>query len=371
MSCDFHAMLPLLVSAGNDGFIKLWQLPPSVLGATPYWPQTPLHRHLPAPPPFSHAPSLGPPIFSSYAIHPGQWPDQVLFASPTTCTLLSKAPVTHPDARFSPRTSIKLWVSFVLDVLPSATSSSTDRPATAQHARLAARAQGPHAVPALVPLQAPLPPYARSDSAFRILGEAVVEAQNCVGDKMGWYRPLPGAGTEGGTEEPVFIVGTATPLPLGRDGADGGDEALYFFRPFATPPVPPPPAAPAATAPAMARFGSGSSSTSSGARASAARNAQLDAVAEALFPPGRDRAAHDFTPRLLPSAVAAVFPPSVGVAGDGVEARERVRVHWRAIAVAPGGASVVAVGDDGAVGVFRRRRRRSMGVEEDGELMKE
>ncbi|GAA6047229.1 hypothetical protein JCM3770_006961 [Rhodotorula araucariae] len=373
MSCDFHATLPLLVSAGNDGFIKLWQLPSSVLSATPYWPHTPLYRHPPTPPPFSHAPLIHPPIFSSYAVHPGQWPDQVFFASPTTCTILSKAPVTHPDARFSPRTGVKLWVPSVLDVLPSASSSAGDRCAAVGRARLAARAQGPQAVPALLALQAPLPPYARSDSAFRVLNEAVLETQTCVGDSIGWHRPLAGADTR--AEDPFFVVATATPLPVRAEAMN--EEALYFFRPFAPPPFAPTPASPTPAASSAIRPGgsssAGISATPARASAATARAAELDAAVDALFPPGRDRAAHDFTPRLLPSAVADVFPPSSTGAGAGRgwrnRERERERVHWRAVAVSPGGGDVVAAGDEGAVAVFRRRRRAEHDV--GGDEMRE
>jgi hypothetical protein len=33
------------------------------------------------------------------------------------------------------------------------------------------------------------PVDARSDSAFRIMYEAVLEDQNCIADKIGWFRP--------------------------------------------------------------------------------------------------------------------------------------------------------------------------------------
>ncbi|GAA5890359.1 hypothetical protein JCM8208_002791 [Rhodotorula glutinis] len=371
MSCDFHAALPVIVSAGNDGFIKLWQLPLSVLEATPFWPRTPLHRHPISPPPFAHAPVIGPPIFSSYAIHPGQWPDQVLFASPTSCTILSKAPVSHPDARFSPRTSVKLWAPTVLDVLPS--RSADRRTAAVERAHSLALAT-PESIeaPALLPPSASLPPYARSSSAFRVAYEAVVESQNCVGDSVGWFRPSPhsSAGRERDElGEPFFVIGTSTPLPVPAAGA-GADEALYFFRPFA--PIP---------------FGAGSgppsSTTSSAAHAhppfstistspvirrppsAAARAAEVDAAACALFPPDRDRSAHDFAPRLFPSAVVDVAT-SGGLQGG---AGTRAALHWRALAVGAGGTEVVAVGDGGSVAVFRAQRRA--GPEAQGVAMQE
>lgn len=294
---------------------------------------------------------IDPPVFSSYAIHPGQWPDQVLFASPTTCTILSKAPVTHADARFSPRTSVKLWTPTVLDVLPSRAGDA--RAAAVERTRSLAHAQGPHTVPSLVAPRAALPPNARSDGGFRVLYEAVVESQNCVGDSVGWYRPGPRspASAHGGPQEPFFVLGTATPLPVGT--AFSNDEALYFFRPFAPVPLGTAPAASSAGRPSVLTSSVATNGSSRRRATAKARSAELDAAAQALFPPDRDRTLHDFTPRLLPSAVADVLPP-----GDRRRALEgRQAVHWRALAVSADGKDVVAVGDGGAVAVFRGRRR--------------
>ncbi|GAA5854600.1 hypothetical protein JCM9279_005706 [Rhodotorula babjevae] len=360
MSCDFHATLPIIVSAGNDGFIKLWQLPPAVLEATPFWPRTPLHHHPASPPPFAHAPIIDPPIFSSYAVHPGQWTDQVLFASPTTCTILSKAAVTHPDAAFSPRTSVKLWSPTVLDVLPSC---SADRRAAAVERARRLDLATPEALgaPALLPPSAVLPPYARSDGAFRVLYEAVVESQNCVGDSVGWYRPAPRSPVDreqDGPSEAFFVLGTATPLPAPA-AAVGADEALYFFRPFSPIPLGPdarPPTTSSSSAAPFAPIHSTSRTPSATRRppSAAARAAEVAAAARALFPPERDRSAHDFTPRLLPSAVVDVFTSS---GGERAGAGGRRAVHWRALAVSARGTEVVAVGDGGAVAVFRAQLR--------------
>lgn len=364
---DFHATLPIIVSAGNDGFIKLWQLPPAVLSATPFWPHTPLHRHPPSPPPFAHAPIIDSPIFSSYAVHPGQWPDQVFFASPTTCTVLSKAAIMHPDARFSPRTSIQLWTPTVLDVLPSRTAER--RAAAVERARsLAVATPDAPGAPTLLSPSAALPPYARSHGAFRVLYEAVVESQNCVGDSVGWYRPPPHSLAEperGRPKEPFFALGTATPLPVPDAGGDAA-EALYFFRPFSPIPLGADPRPPSASSSSAAPIQSISSTprTSTAARrppSATARAAEVAAAACALFPPERDRSLHDFAPRLLPSAVVDVSSSDGAQGGAG----GRRAVHWRALAVGAGGTEVVAVGDGGAVAVFRAQRRPEVEVLDD------
>ncbi|GJN91830.1 hypothetical protein Rhopal_004853-T1 [Rhodotorula paludigena] len=337
LSCDFHATLPLLATSGMDGFIKIWHLPSSVLSATPYWPTTPVYRrtssqgHQPHDMPVAIPPSpspMPPPIFSSYALHPGQWPDQVLFASPTTCTVLSKAPVSHPTSRFSPRTSVKVWVPTALDVLPSSQRAAHEREMERSRGEVQAKdaatsGRAPLEVLATCP---PLPSGARSESSFRVLYEAVLEGQSCVGDRMGWYRPSSSSASSSAREreEPYFVLPTATPLPS-PGGRSALDPALYFFHPFA------PLSLPHSLAP------------------NASQADKIAAARDALFPPERDRTMHDFHPRLRPTQVVDV---------ERVEAKARDGVHFRAVGVQgePGGA-VVAVGDGGRIVVLRRRRK--------------
>ncbi|BGP29071.1 hypothetical protein JCM10296v2_000807 [Rhodotorula toruloides] len=343
-SCDFHALQPLLVSSGADGFIKIWRIPPNILAATPHWPSTPLHRPPTSPPPPSKAPILGPPICSSHAVHSGQWPDQVSFLSPSSCTILSKSAVSHPSSRFSPRTSVKIWVPTILDVLPDAKAEK--RRAELERSRSEASTADPRQVPRHIAERPHLPIDARSESGFRIAYEAILEAQNCIGDTVGIYRrpSTPEAGRR--PADVFFVVPTPTRMPL-TDGADGrqGDPALYFFRPFALP-----------TSPAAFDSPSESQRSASVGGSSDKRPASkdsLDQLAKKLFPPDRDRLAHDFTPRLLPSAVLDIFTQSQQQSKAPLP-----QIHFRCLAIQPtGAASIVGVGDGGFVSVWKRQRR--------------
>ncbi|GAA5902199.1 hypothetical protein JCM5296_006626 [Sporobolomyces johnsonii] len=302
LSCDFHSSLSLVVSCGMDGRIKIWQLPPSILALTPPWPSpnTSLYCHPPSPPPFAHPPLLGPPIFSSLFIHTGQWPDQVVFASHTTCSVLSKAPVNHPDASHSPRTSVKLWTPNVLDVLPNSRQDERLREVDRADSRRK-RKREKRALPEVKSLKPKLPLDKRDELGFRVEKEAVVEGQNCVGDTMGWARPTivgKKEGAEEGVDEPFFVLSTSTPIPPNSD--PNSNPALYFFRPFAPTPLPPQPT----TQPSQPAFASSSSK-------SKPPDDSLARLASALFPSDRERPRHDFTPRLLPSLVVDLpSPPS-------------------------------------------------------------
>ncbi|BGO96850.1 hypothetical protein JCM10021v2_000484 [Rhodotorula toruloides] len=340
-SCDFHAVQPLLVSSGADGFIKIWRIPANILAATPHWPSTPLYRPPTSPPPPSNAPILGPPIFSSYAVHPGQWPDQVSFLSASSCTILSKAAVSHPSSRFSPRTSVKIWVPTILDVLPDAKAEK--RRAEVERSRSEAFQADPKQVPRHTGERPSLPIDARSESGFRITCEAVLDAQNCIGDTVGIYRRPQTLEEGAGPADVLFVVPTATRMPL-VDGTDGGqgDPALYFFRPFALP-----------TSPASSNSPSESQRSASVGDGRPASKDSLDQLAKTLFPPDRDRLAHDFTPRLLPSAVLDIFTQSQRQSNAPLP-----QIHFRCIAVQPNGAaSIVGVGDGGLVSVWKRQRR--------------
>ncbi|GEM06545.1 polycomb protein EED [Rhodotorula toruloides] len=343
LSCDFHAVQPLLVSSGADGFIKIWRLSPDVLAATPHWPSTPLYRPPTSPPPPSNPPVLGPPIFSSYAVHPGQWPDQVSFLSASSCTILSKAAISHPSSRFSPRTGIKIWVPTILDVLPDAKAEK--RRTKVERSRGEASAADPRHVWRHVSERALLPVDARSSSGFRVAHEAVLEGQNCIGDKIGVYRRPSTSLTAGGPADVFFVAPTSTRFAL-VDGADGrqGAPALYFFRPFALP-----------TSLASAKWLSHSQQSVNTAGVGAGRSDKesLDELLETLFPPDRDRLAHDFTPRLLPSAVVDIVMPA-----QQQSKAPQPQIHFRCTAIQPNGAgSIVGVGDGGLVAVWKRQRR--------------
>ncbi|BGO93092.1 hypothetical protein NBRC10512_003277 [Rhodotorula toruloides] len=344
LSCDFRAVQPLLVSSGADGFIKVWRLPPNIFSATPHWPSAPLYRPPTSPPPPSNAPVLGPPIFSSYAVHPGQWPDQVSFLSASSCTILSKAAVSHDSSRFSPRTSVKIWVPTILDVLPDAKAEK--RRAEVERSRSEASTADPCQVPRQTDERPPLPIDARSESGFRVMYEAILEGQNCVGDTVGIYRRPPTLETGRGPADVFFVVPTSTRMPL-FEGMDGrhGEPALYFFRPFAPPEAPVSADSPSESQRSASIGGSGDKRTAS--------KESVDQIAKTLFPPDRDRLAHDFTPRLLPSAVTDIFTLSQQQSNAPLP-----QIHFRCIAVQPNGAaSIVGVGDGGLVSVWKRQRR--------------
>lgn len=353
---DLHAVQPLLVTCGADGYIRMWHIPRAVFESTPYWPSTPLFtppekpRSAPRQPPV-----LGPPFFSTLAIHPGQWPDQVLFASPTTCAVISKAGVSHERAQHSPRKSVKVWVPTILDVLPDMLAG----PAAALQPRPdsgVGAASGPSEILDLSSIQTCLPTDARSDGAFRIAYEAVVEDQNCVGDKIGWYRPprLRRRDAAALVEDAFFAIPTGSILPLSNSASSSSDRpSLFFFRPFALPPSPSRVRSHTKTSgessTAMRRTASLGTSQS-GSNLVPSHIHTPETLAEALFPPDRDRDAHDFTPRLLPSFVTDELP--------GAGSRDQELVHARCVAVDPDGAKhVVAVGDGGLLAVWTRRQR--------------
>ncbi|GAA5979974.1 hypothetical protein JCM11641_008251 [Rhodosporidiobolus odoratus] len=379
LCCDFHPNLPLMASCGMDGHIKLWHLPPSLLSATPSFPSSPLqpiYKH-PAPPPaapLSQAPSLAAPIFSSHAVHPGQWPTSVRFVDPTSVLILSTAPVSHPDARFSPRKSVKFWTPFKLDL--SVSQSFTERDTKKTTAKQ------------------------RTSRAFRVAKEVVLESQDCIGDRVGWFAPSRSRalGIEvGGADEPFLVVPSTT-------SAHEGYEGLYFYRPFAST------SSTATKAPTSSRrrqsFTSQAPAVSgsltplaSGGDSSSSLNLNSNVQAKlstslhylslsnahsgprlaprkhrlaqvtSLFPPDRDRHLHDFHPRLLPSFIAPVpLNPRARyeTEEERLEAMEREDPermarragHLRGVAVEPGkGRCVVAVGEVGVV-VWRARSSR-------------
>ncbi|GAA5928756.1 hypothetical protein JCM1841_001045 [Sporobolomyces salmonicolor] len=363
LSCDFHSTFPLVVSCGMDGRVKIWQLPSHILSLTPSWPSpnTSLYNHPPSPPPFSHPPLLGPPIFSSLFIHAGQWPDQVVFASSTTCSVLSKAPVTHRDTSHSPRTSVKLWTPDVLDVLPNRLQEEWLRVVDRADSRTK-REREKRALPEVKSLKPKLPLDERDELGFRVEREAVVEGQNCVADTMGWVRPAvfrENAGAEGGVDNLFFVLSTSTAIPPNPD--PNCNPALYFFRPFAPTPFPPKPT----MQPSQPAFASSSKPTPP--------DNPIVRLASALFPPDRERPRYDFTPRLLPSLVVDLpSPPSSRLSptpisppsSEGLAARDSVSLpaskatvlHFRCVAVQPNGAGwVVGVGDGGVKGCWRRK----------------
>lgn len=192
----------------------------------------------------------------------------------------------------------------------------------------------------------PLPIDARSESGFRVMYEAILEGQNCVGDTVGIYRRPPTLETGRGPADVFFVVPTSTRMPL-FEGMDGrhGEPALYFFRPFAPPEAPVSADSPSESQRSASIGGSGDKRTAS--------KESVDQIAKTLFPPDRDRLAHDFTPRLLPSAVTDIFTLSQQQSNAPLP-----QIHFRCIAVQPNGAaSIVGVGDGGLVSVWKRQRR--------------
>lgn len=342
----------MLVTAGADGFIRLWYIPRTVFAATPYWPTTPLWVPPEKPPSTnSRPPVLGPPFFSSLAVHPGQWPDQVLFASPTTCEIVSKASVAHELATFSPRKSVKVWVPTMLDL----GSTAVDRTKAPQWSFEG----GPRSDwgTDLSMVQSHLRPDARSDAAVHIAYEAVLEDQNCIGDEIGWYRPR-GRATQAAVEEPFFVVATNPSLSY-ADTASGRrqDGTLYFYRPFA------PSLGAGRDKPALSTSSHDPSAADRGpapavdpstlGTAPSERLHPVDRTVAELFPPTRDRSAHDFVPRLLPSFVSDGFSPAAQH-----DPAPSSLPHVRCVAVDPnGGGYVVAVGEGGFVRVWARRKR--------------
>lgn len=395
-----------------DARILIWPLPPSLLSATPTFPTSgsspPFsHPSSPSPPSRRPVPSLSPPLFSSLSIHPGQWPSSVAFASPAHALIISSAPVTHHDATLAPRKCVKLWSADFLDVAPSREAEEGRRRwerevaefETAKRQGAGGGAAGADRGPRRFPTFTQEDGLKwRSDSGFRVKYEVVLEGQHCIGDKIGYYRPLSSmeAGDDG-VQEPLIAV----PTVLTAGGSENGD-GLYFFRPFTAPPLSPSSSrAGNSSQHASARLGRSAShisTSNSNSRSSTPLLSQLKSdgtpvppsstssnlpshpashlashdrrkkLASALFPPARDRLAHDFHPRLLPSFVA---PLPLLRSYAGVEEEERARMekvhgetrerpHLRAVAIQPGrgGAEwVVGVGEGGRMVLWRRVRR--------------
>ncbi|GAA5891001.1 hypothetical protein JCM6882_008879 [Rhodosporidiobolus microsporus] len=413
LSCDFHATQPLFVSCGMDGYIHLWRLPDTLLSATPSFPSTPTEPVFRQParrphiPPGFQPPSLPPPIFSSLAIHPGQWPLSVRFASRTSCLIFSSAPFLHDDARFAPRKSVKLWVPSILDVAASKVLQDRQNSLDEAFARLSTK-DGPKFLDSGESKLFPPQPHGEglkweSSSAFRVKGEAVVEGQACVGDRFGWYSPRAAEmADERGFDEPVLVFPTST--PTAKDGLSG--DGLYFFRPFSsTKPASTASSSSSAVHPPLARATSHASTSSRSSTpmgstqsqstrlsigvsclslvpsAPPPTRAQRLSMAAALFPPSRDRLAHEYHPRLSPTFIAPLppLPASPPLQSNGenpdpaasrnaeraemkraevVPGRDRQTPHFRGVAVDSEGAQMVlAVGEKGVISVWRRRRK--------------
>lgn len=82
----------------------------------------------------------------------------------------------------------------------------------------------------------------------------------------------------------------------------------------------------------------------------------LDSIEAALFPSDRERPVYDFVPRWWPEQWVDVDTAGVGGAsGRGMQVDgEGVAVRFRAVGVSPDGNAMVAVGDRGALAVWRR-----------------
>ncbi|GAA5944866.1 hypothetical protein JCM10213_006616 [Rhodosporidiobolus nylandii] len=396
VSCDFHPTLPLLVSAGMDAGIRIWHLPSALLAQTPS-----LSSPRPStPPPLPREPLLLPsPLFSSRAIHPGQWPTSVRFLGTRSVTLATSAPVTHAEARFQPRKCVRVWQPTELD-LPSPPSRSASS-SFAAPSSAAVDWREKHPATGNVPTPARTGAKARPSGVYRVLKEIVLEGQDCIFDIFGLYLPrAPTGGEDVGVPDPLLVV-PATTSALGGEG-------LYFFRPFAVA-NPSLPVAQKSGGAGNHRSGSngsrGGTPAGGGGGTPLSRSGSLPsgvpsklshqlgaldlsgppptghgtsnsqsllprarrAAAEALaFPPDRDRLMHDFHPRLFPSSISPVpLRPEDGEAMDADSEKERRDPenaegrwdrawHLRGVAVDPGGARAVVGVGTGGVTVWRR-----------------
>jgi hypothetical protein len=176
---DIHSLLPLVVSSGADGKIRIWRIPPSLLGLS--WP---LHPHALRPPPSQtlKPPTLGPPIFSSRYIHDGVWPDQVVWASDASCHIVSKSSGTDEEGR--PTKVIKMWSPEVLhrDLAPLDPKDDVKKREKERSTRQAWEADndGIRQTTSILDDTTPLD--------YSVLWQIVLQDQNYVGDTFAIHR---------------------------------------------------------------------------------------------------------------------------------------------------------------------------------------
>ncbi|GAA5961899.1 hypothetical protein JCM3765_006429 [Sporobolomyces pararoseus] len=353
-TADFHSIYPLVVSGGADGRIRLWQLPPSIFNATATWPTPPnLYQHPPPPSSLLHPPIVEP-FFSTIHLHPGQWPTQVSFLDSIIPTILSIAPLTHPEASTIPRTSIRVSTVDCLSTVPNKSFDSH----LASHEFSMSRAKRPRedskSPPEVVPLKPRLAIEEPDDLGFRVEREIVLEGMNsCVGDQVGIsrigpFRPSkPSRGAVAGAQ--FFVVPTTLDseetLEEEKDAA-----GLYFFRPFAAAP---------------------STSDSRGPKTSANGPVKLSGIESSkkqriskLFPEDRERSIFDYHTRLRPSSFIKYRE-----FGQQDDSDEEISVHFRCVAVSPGrGEWIIAVGDGGLVGLWKERPEADAEPEEQEDV---
>ena len=353
---DFHPIYPLIVSGGADGRIRLWQLPPSIFNVTPTWPTPPdLYQH-PLPPSSLIHPPVIEPFFSTIHLHPGQWPTQVSFLDSTIPTILSIAPLTHPQASTIPRTSIKISTIDCLSTLPNKSFDShlASRDLTISQAKRTSK-DGKDA-PEVIPLKPRLAIEEPDELGFRIEREIVLEGMNCcVGDQIGISRrgPFRLSANTGGRGEQFFVVPTT--IDDSEETLEDEKDAagLYFFRPF--------------TAPSSTADSNGTTTSTNGNGTTTSMNAngttklygidssKKDRVSK-LFPEDRERSIFDYHTRLRPSSMIK-YRPSLEDAGEVRREEgsdEEGSIHFRCVAVSPGrGEWVVAVGDGGRLALWK------------------
>ncbi|GAA5983056.1 hypothetical protein JCM5350_006795 [Sporobolomyces pararoseus] len=347
-TADFHSIYPLIVSGGADGRIRLWQLPPSIFDATPTWPTPPnLYQH-PLPPSSLIHPPVIEPFFSTIHLHPGQWPTQVSFLDSTIPTILSIAPLTHPQASTIPRTSIKISTIDCLSTLPN---KSFDSHLASHHLSISQAkrtSKDGRIAPEVIPLKPRLAIEEPDDLGLRIEKEIVLEGMNCcVGDQVGISRRGPfrlSTNIGGGGGEQFFVVPTT--LDDSEETLEDEKDAagLYLFRPFT---------APSSTA------DSHETTTSTNGNGTTKLNgidsSKKDRVSK-VFPEDRERSIFDYHTRLRPSSMIK-YRPSCEDAGEvrrEEESDEEGLIHFRCVAVSPGrGEWVVAVGDGGRLALWK------------------
>ena len=268
---------------------------------------------------------------------------------------------------------MKVWVPDVLDVLAPRCAANRDQEDSAL------REKEKSALPSLTEMRSHLPVDARSDSAFRIMYEAVLEDQNCIADKIGWFRPRPNRPpssppSSSSAQDAFFALATSAKLPARQTNRAPCSPAMYLFRPFADPSIGVKQVRrDSQNVSASSTQGSNVSSSGSLRRSTSLAESQsqtgthsslgpgTDELVEALFPPTRDRQAHDFVPRLLPSRVLDfASPPSPSPSPSSASRKEEQPpppVHARCIAIDPQDAeTIVAIGDHGLLAVWSRSK---------------
>lgn len=310
------------------------------------------------------------PYFSTIHVHRGQWPLQVQFLPSTQCStaslkILSTGQLSHGDESGGsskyPRMECKVWeVESLSSTTMEGGGNFEDHFEKVDVNRSSLRGllrrddeldvneeEGVGGQESWIPLKPRIPPEQSDELGFKIQWSCVLEGIRCIGDRIGVYDSNRGPfkrqeREEDEEEESFFVVPTSTRLPRSTKVDEEDRPALYFFRPFAPPPI---------------------ASTSTSTTTLTTSKAKEEEEIDRLFPSDRERPIHDFTPRLKPSLVIDVSQPSTSTAMMNVEKSRKEDedgeldevVHFRCLTVSPDGARwIVGVGDGGLRRVWRR-----------------